>query len=72
MASFDGIASIPSPKLQDSANFKKTQQEMQTISGFKSDVSHKTFLGIQNKYLFIGAFIVIGAIGYKLYKKYNK
>jgi hypothetical protein len=72
MASFDGIASIPSPKLQDSANFKKTQEEMQTISGFKSDVSHKTFLGIQNKYLFIGAFIVIGAIGYKLYKKYNK
>jgi len=69
MASFDGI---PAPKLQDSASFKKTQDEMLKAGGFQSEVSKKTFLGIQNKYLWIGGLIIVGAIGYKLYKKYKK
>ena len=69
MASFDGI---PAPNLKDSANFKKTQDEMLKAGGLKTDVSHKTFLGIQNKYLWIGALIIVGAVGYKIYKKYNK
>lgn len=72
MASFDGIPSIPAPKLQDSASFKKTQDEMLKAGGFQSEVSKKTFLGIQNKYLWIGGLIILGAVGYKLYKKYNK
>jgi hypothetical protein len=69
MASFDGI---PAPKLQDSTSFKKTQDEMLKAGGFQSEVSKKTFLGIQNKYLWIGGLIIVGAIGYKLYKKYKK
>jgi hypothetical protein len=67
MASFDGI-SIPKIDIRDNPNFQQTQREMQIKSGYKSDSEQKTTLGIKNFVLVIGALIIVGAIGYKIYK----
>jgi hypothetical protein len=73
MASFDGtIPQIKSPSLVDSAEFKKTQEEMLKVAGYKENSANKSTLGINRNVLLIGALIIIGAVGYKIYKKYNK
>ena len=65
MASFDGMI----PKLQDTASFKKTQEEMQKKSGYQTDLSNKTIFGINKYVVYVGGFIILGAIGFTIYKK---
>ena len=72
MASFDGIPSIPAPKISDSASYQKTIEEMSKASGYKEDISNKTIFCINKYVLMAGALIVIGAIGYKIYQKNKK
>ena len=67
MASFDGLV-IPQPTV-DSSNIQNAMKGLQTKGGYKTDISNQTVFGI-NKYLLVfGALIVVGAIGYKIYKK---
>jgi hypothetical protein len=68
MSSFDGVSIPKKIDIRDSTNFQQTQKEMQQRGGYKSDSEQKTTLGIKNYVLVIGAIIIIGAIGYKIYK----
>ena len=72
MASFDGIPSIPAPKISDSASYQKTLDEMAKVSGYQTDVKNKTILGINKYVLLVGALLIVGAIGNKIYKKNKK
>ena len=74
MSSFDGmvIPQVKAPNLKDDLMFKKTQEEMIKLSDYKENTSGKTTLGINQKVLIVGALIVLGAVGYKIYKKYKK
>jgi hypothetical protein len=64
MASFDGV--LPSPTTD---SIQKTINEMQKKGGYKTEISGNTIFGI-NKYLIIfGGIIIVGAIGYQIYKK---
>lgn len=67
MASFNGVTPI-----QESDYYKKTQEEIAKKSGFKSDISGKTTFGIKNTYLILGGLILVGSVGYVIYKKYKK
>ena len=67
MASFDG-SQVPSYKSNVTSIFDKAKQDMKTLGGYKTDISNKTVLGINKYVLIVGAFLVVGAIGYKLYK----
>lgn len=67
MASFDGVV-IPQPTV-DSSIIKNALKDLQTKGGYQTDTSNKTILGINKYVLGFGALIVIGAIGYKIYKK---
>lgn len=69
MASFDGI---PAPKIDTKEAFKKAEDEISRISNYQTKTTGKTFLGIQNTYIWIGALILVSAVGYKIYKNYNK
>ncbi len=64
MASFDGA--LPSPSTD---SIQKTIKEMQTKGGYKTETSDKTVLGINKYLLILGGVIIVGAIGYKIYKK---
>jgi hypothetical protein len=68
MSSFDGVSIPKKIDIRDSTNFQQTQKEMQQKGGYKSDSEQKTTLGIKNYILVIGALIIVGAIGYKIYK----
>lgn len=72
MSSFNGLSSIPNINLGENPSFKKTMQEIAKKSGYTEEVSNKTVLGINKYVLLVGALIVVGAVGYKIYKKYNK
>ena len=72
MASFDGISSVPAPKISDSASYQKTLDEISKLSGYKEELSNKTVLGINKSIIIVGALIIIGAIGYKIYQKNKK
>lgn len=67
MASFDGVV-IPQPTV-DSSNIKNALKDLQTKGGYQTDTSNKTIFGINKYVLGFGALIVVGAIGYKIYKK---
>jgi hypothetical protein len=67
MSSFDGVK-IPSPSLQDSASYNQTLNEINKVVGFKTDISKKTTLGIPTYLFIVGGLIIVGAIGYKIYK----
>jgi hypothetical protein len=68
MSSFDGVSIPKKIDIRDSTNFQQTQKEMQEKGGYKTDSEQKTTLGINNYILVIGALIIVGAIGYKIYK----
>ena len=72
MASFDAYPTIKAPNLKDSSMFKKTQEEMARVGGFKQTITGGTTLGIKNSVLIVGGLIVVGAIGFVMYKKYKK
>jgi hypothetical protein len=67
MASFDGVV-IPQPTV-DSSNIQNALKDLQTKGGYKTETSNKTIFGINKYVLVFGALIVVGAIGYKIYKK---
>jgi len=67
MASFDG-SQVTTTRPNATAIFDKAKQEMRTLGGYKTDISNKTIFGINKYVLIVGAFLVVGAIGYKLYK----
>ena len=66
--SFDGVSIPKKIDMRDSTNFQQTQKEMQQKGGYKSDSEQTSTLGIKNYILVIGALIIVGAIGYKIYK----
>lgn len=72
MASFSGIPSIPNINLGENPAFKKTMKDIAKKSGYTEEVSNKSILGINKNVLLVGALIVVGAVGYKIYKKYKK
>lgn len=67
MASFGG-SETTIKKIDATSIFDKAKNEMRTLGGYKTDISNKTVLGINKYILIVGAFLVVGAIGYKLYK----
>jgi len=67
MASFDGVT-IPQPTI-DSSNIENALKDMQTKGGYQTKISNKTVFGINKYVLFLGGLIIVGAIGYKIYKK---
>jgi LPXTG-motif cell wall-anchored protein len=69
MASFDGIKA---PNLNDSALYKKTINEMAKVGGYKETTSGKTTFGINNNVLLVGGLLIVGAIGFVVYKKIKK
>jgi hypothetical protein len=72
MASFDGLSNIPKINIGDNPSYQKTMKELAKKGGYTEEVSNKTVLGINKKILLLGALIIVGAVGYKLYKKYKK
>jgi hypothetical protein len=67
MASFDGVV-IPQPKI-DNSNIQNALKDLQKKGGYQTELNDKTIFGINKYVLFYGALIVVGAIGYKIYKK---
>ena len=68
MASF----TAPSVSLQNNPAYKKTVEDMKKAGGYKETTSGKTTFGIKNSVLIIGGLIVVGAIGFVVYKKIKK
>ena len=64
MASFDGV--LPSPTTD---NIQNAMKELQTQGGYKTELSNKTVFGINKYLLIIGGVVIVGAIGYQIYKK---
>jgi len=67
MASFDGV--LPSPSTDSIQNALK---ELQKKGGFKTETSNKTVFGINKYVLIFGGIVIVGAIGYTIYKKSKK
>jgi len=65
MASFDGVK-IPPPSTE---NLQNATKEMQNKGGYKNEISNQTIFGINKYVLIFGGIIIVGAIGYKIYKK---
>ena len=68
MLSLDGLSFPKKIELSDSASFQQTQKEMRERGGYKSDSEQTSTLGIKNYILVLGALVIVGAIGYKIYK----
>lgn len=66
MASFDGA--LPTP-IVDKSNIENALKDMQTKGGYQTETSNKTVFGINKYVLVLGGLIIVGAIGYKIYKK---
>lgn len=66
MASFDG--GLPTPVV-DKSNIQNALKDLQTKGGYKTETSNKTIFGINKYVLVLGGLIIVGAIGYKIYKK---
>jgi hypothetical protein len=64
MASFDGV--LPSPTTD---NIQNATKELQTKGGYKTELSNKTVFGINKYLLILGGVVIVGAIGYQIYKK---
>jgi hypothetical protein len=71
MASFDGLPSVTKNTARDtmSAEFEKKKQELKSMGGFKETISGKTVFGINKYVIIVAAVILVGAVGYKIYKK---
>jgi len=61
---------IPNVPLQGKIN--ETLDEIRRDTGFKTQVSKNKVFGINKTVLIIAGVLVVGAIGYKIYKKYKK
>lgn len=68
MASFDGLSSIKE-KVVGSSILDKAKADMKVKGGYKEEISTKNVLGINKYVLVVGAILIVGAIGYKLYKR---
>jgi hypothetical protein len=71
MSSFDGLPSQTKKTVRDTmaSEFDKKKEELKVMGGFKETISNKTVFGI-NKYIIVAAAVIlIGAVGYKIYKK---
>jgi hypothetical protein len=66
MASFDGV--LPTP-IVDKSNIQNALKDLQSKGGYKTETSNKTIFGINKYFLVLGGLIIVGAIGYKIYKK---
>ena len=69
MASFDGISADGVVIKSDS--LANARLEMQKKAGLITDISNKTVFGINKTIIIVAGVIIIGAIGYKLYKNYQ-
>jgi LPXTG-motif cell wall-anchored protein len=68
----DKMASFTTPSLQNNPAYQKTVDDMKKAGGYKETTSGKTTFGINNSVLVIGGLIVVGAIGFVVYKKIKK
>ena len=70
MASFDGV-STTNEKVVGGSILDKAKEQLRAKGGYKEDISKTNVLGLNKYVLVFGAIIVVGAIGYKLYKRKN-
>lgn len=69
MKSFDGPVNTTILPIDSASVLKQGQENLAKASGFKTQISNKTVFGIPKPIIFIGAAIIVGAIGYAIYKK---
>jgi hypothetical protein len=61
---------IPNINLQSRIN--ETLEQIRTDTGFKKQTKKNTILGLNQTVIIIAGVIIVGAIGYKIYKNYKK
>lgn len=61
---------IPNVQLQSRIN--ETLEQIRTDTGYKKEAKKNTVLGLNQTVLIIAGVIIVGAIGYKIYKNYKK
>lgn len=66
----DQVKIIPNVKLKN--KIEETISQIKKDAGYKTEVKRNTVFGLNQTIIIIAGVIIVGAVGYQIYKKYKK